>query len=180
MADWGTTTWYEKFKDFQSLLGFGGVILTLWWNAKLKRDEHKRVVDHQRTTLLAALRAELNASRKHYLTSLISLRDAGDDKAIIFCEPPRQVFDRSIEKLGLLTSEQTEGLIHTYQLLTTVPQIMRDENLLAIRARDGAAALPDEGANGAILFLDPAYNGDAKRYLEDGLRRLEKIISILS
>jgi hypothetical protein len=47
-------------------LGFAGVILALLTNARLNRKQHTRQVEHERTTLKAALSAELSIIRDSY------------------------------------------------------------------------------------------------------------------
>jgi hypothetical protein len=47
-------------------VGFTGVILTLATNASLARRQHVRQVEHERTVVRTALRAELEAIAKAY------------------------------------------------------------------------------------------------------------------
>jgi hypothetical protein len=58
--EWVTAENVDKYQGLiGTLVGFGGVMLTLWWNARLNRRQHERNFEQQRAAVVVALHAEL-------------------------------------------------------------------------------------------------------------------------
>src|SRR5215510_14563969 len=64
----GKVVFYNIVKDFQSglvgILGFIGVIITLWWNAHSAEQNRVHELDQARQTLQSALHQELQSIRE--------------------------------------------------------------------------------------------------------------------
>jgi len=55
----------ERFQTiFVGLLGFAGVMLTLWYNARVGRRQGERVLRNEQASICAALHAELTIRRE--------------------------------------------------------------------------------------------------------------------
>lgn len=177
MADWVATSWYERFKDFQSLLGFGGVILTLWWNAKLKRDEHERIIAHERKTLVAALRAELWANKQLHFRTLQQMEAENAKLAYFIMNPARDVFASATSKVGLLKPLQASGIIHAYSNLAIVPQALKETVSLLRTVRGDSTKLE---MNGDLLTIRATDFEVAIPVIKSTIEALEKEIEALT
>ena len=121
---------YQIAKDFQTLivgmLGFTGVIYTLYTNARLAREQHTRNVAHEREVLIKALRAELGLIKKSFSGKSISLEADREHADAFFPEETHtKVYHAFISKLGLLSPEQASAVIVAYTLVLEVPTRLR-------------------------------------------------------
>ncbi len=113
---------YEIFKNFQTLivgiLGFSGVMFTLYTNARIGREQVKNSIAHERGTLKTALSAELGLILA-YFYELAKTSDANGEKTSAFYpeEISQLVYRSFITKIGLLSSEQAAAVIKAYSLI---------------------------------------------------------------
>ncbi|MAZ02539.1 MAG: hypothetical protein CMN56_05315 [Sneathiella sp.] len=123
---------WDFLKDFQTgivgILGFAGVILTLWWNARLQRKSREHEIEIERKALHIALLTELNVVHKIFSYNIRTLSENMEkmrigqnlgDLAYGFDEPSR-VFDANIHKIGLLGQEGAGKVLSAFLPLATV------------------------------------------------------------
>jgi hypothetical protein len=95
---------------FGSLIAFVGVSCTLVWNANAARKLERFKSEQQRIALLAAIRAELTVFQSalqlplHQLFSSVGSSSTPEPEARFDYPalPPRIVFERNVDKIGLL------------------------------------------------------------------------------
>jgi hypothetical protein len=112
------------FKDYQTLVvgavGFLGVITTLSVNAWIARSVEKRKIAHDKRTLRTALVEEMKVQCEALKTAGDTLNQAkasGDEKQRHVLLPLHRftdVFDKSIEKLGLLGPPEVAAVLDAY------------------------------------------------------------------
>lgn len=97
----GPSGWQAFATIAVGLLGFSGVCLTLWWNARLAREKSEDERAHERETLARGLAAELRLAREAVERAKQAGLPADDEKLLV---PPltTEIFDRSGDRLGLL------------------------------------------------------------------------------
>jgi len=123
--------WPTLLKDYQSglvgLLGFTGVIVTLIVNAKLARRQHERKLADERAILRGALLAELTILRNVYQDRIEKVADRpGPGSGIIVpVHVISEVYNRLMDKLGLLTSDEAGKVISAYLLARELPENVR-------------------------------------------------------
>jgi hypothetical protein len=114
---------YELAKDFQSLMvgvvGFVGVIVTLWRNARLQRQLEERREDREAGALRTALIEELKQQREALRDTADSLATAQTSQdetqgSLIPLERFDTVFRRSLERLGLLERREVSAVFEAY------------------------------------------------------------------
>jgi hypothetical protein len=109
------------------LLGFAGVILTLLVNAYLQRAQDRRRAKQEARGLRIALMEELRVQRmvlEEVVESLDTAEnengDAGGRFGLVPLERYSRVFDRSIDKLGLLTGRELAYVFAAYLPLSAM------------------------------------------------------------
>lgn len=130
----------ERYQELVvGAVGFAGIIATLWANARAGRAQHSFERDTEAEGLRRALIEELCLVRESFESRATSLREAGTTghDALIPFERMTDVYQRSIERLGLLRHNEITALLRAYVLLMQMP------DKLAIMA--GAAARPSGG-----------------------------------
>jgi len=104
------------------LLGFTGVIVTMLANAKLQRNQYERKIKHETSSIRAAIRSELDANKKMLETRIRQLNEPTEYSDALI---PRKIYDdiykELLSKLGLLTDQEIEKVIHAYALITELP-----------------------------------------------------------
>ncbi|MDD2738674.1 MAG: hypothetical protein PHR94_07045 [Methylomonas lenta] len=117
---------YQLIKDFQSLIvgivGFSGVIITLFMNARLLRLQHQRNVDHERNTLKIALISELTLNQRVFSDkSEVSENNQEEIGAYYPIEAHTKIYQNFLGKLGLLSEEEAEVVVNAYTLIQELP-----------------------------------------------------------
>lgn len=114
---------FEKYQTFiVGILGFGGVIFTIYMNARLSRVQHERQVTHDREALRTALSSELGLIKK-----ILSGRceQVDEERAISSAFYPEhistEVYVHFIGNIGLLTQREIEAVIEAYALVNDLP-----------------------------------------------------------
>jgi hypothetical protein len=118
-----------NWKEYQTLivgaLGFTGVILTLLANAWLNRKQHTRQVEHERTALKAALSAELSIIRDSYVDRINMIGDGATQSMLVPLDTMTGVYEKAIEKIGLLSRDQVDRVLRAYLLVHQMPDRLR-------------------------------------------------------
>ncbi|MEO0344477.1 MAG: hypothetical protein AAF198_13675 [Pseudomonadota bacterium] len=100
-------SWYEFFEDFQTglagLLGFVGVMITLWWNARLSRKQQERETSLQAQAVRQAILAELIRYRNAYKTQ-------SELESLVTTKVPRLKRDVSEPLMGQIGVLANEGI----------------------------------------------------------------------
>ena len=126
------------------IVGFAGVIVTLYTNARIARTVRRAAIEHDRETLKASLIEELKILRHSFVTNaegLPQMEARGGEHAVTSAVDMTPVFDSQISKIGLLTKNQLEKSLSAYlqikQLGTTLPlvgdRLAPDQQLFRIR-----------------------------------------------
>jgi hypothetical protein len=125
----------DALKEFQSLvvgtLGFAGVILTLFVNAYLARKARRDSVNHDRSLIRIALLEELKIIESAFKSRVETIKAAEADGSIGILMPlatMTNVYDRLLDKLGLLNSAQIPKVMAAYLAVQQLP-----ERLMLIR-----------------------------------------------
>lgn len=110
----------EALRQFQAgitgVIGFAGVMLTMWWNARLARNARDAAIRHERETLSIALIEELKVLRDSYVNNAETAGKARLDEGAL--DVPMfqmtDVYDKMLDKLGLLSSDQVAAVMNAY------------------------------------------------------------------
>ena len=114
----------DFIKTYQTLivgvLGFVGVVATLFINAWLQRKTERRRIEHETRALRIALIEEMKAQRNALAHSAEGAKEAkntsgvGRQSALTPLRRWSDIFDSSLDKLGLLTSEEVAAVLDAY------------------------------------------------------------------
>jgi hypothetical protein len=112
------------------VLGFSGVILTLAINAWLARCADRRKIAHEANVLRTAIIEEMKIQRSALVNSEETLKQQVDLKktsptVLIPLQRFTEIFDKSIDKLGLLTSDEVAAILDAYLTLRQLTPKMR-------------------------------------------------------
>jgi hypothetical protein len=130
---------YEYIKAFQSglvgILGFIGVIITLWGNARLAERKRLRERDEERQTLRSALRQELTSIREELLNINRIVNQTPPTPVHFTLEEP-YVYRTLVKDIGTLGPETARRVIRVYRDVHLVTNVLRSlasnpENALA-------------------------------------------------
>ena len=126
---------YEVVKDFQSgivgILGFIGVIITLWWNAHVAVVARNEQLHDAQVTLQSALHQELVSIRQE----LVNIRTFASDKSLqslqFTLEQP-YVFHTLVKDIGILQAKKAQTVIRAYRdlylTMNTVRGLAKDQD----------------------------------------------------
>jgi type II secretory pathway pseudopilin PulG len=114
----GEVVFYNVIKDFQSglvgILGFIGVIVTLWWNAHSAEQTRAQELNQARQTLQSALHQELQSIREE----LANIRQYANDRSLqsfqFTLEQP-YVYRTLVKDIGILQPETARTVIRVYR-----------------------------------------------------------------
>jgi hypothetical protein len=120
----------EILEQFQTgivgVVGFVGVISTIYYNGKLAREQHARLLRHERMSLRTALCAELEVIRDTYVERSKTLTAVEDQQPSLLPEVSQAtIYQQLLEKVGLLTSQEVTSLIKAYALINELPVRVR-------------------------------------------------------
>jgi hypothetical protein len=114
-ADAGMT--HTFFKDYQSAIvgavGFLGVMLTLWVNARLARISRETTITHQRNSVRAAIAGELGLLE--YEAKLMLDEMEPNPIALLFQGfVPIEIYPSQMANIGALSMEEVRLVIRAY------------------------------------------------------------------
>jgi hypothetical protein len=152
---------YEVVKDFQSgivgILGFIGVIITLWWNAHVAAVARNEQLHDAQVTLQSALHQELVSIREE----LVNIRDAASDKSPLsfqFTLEQPYVFHTLVKDIGILQAKKAETVIRVYRdlylTMNTVRGLAKDQDKAVVTLE--AKKFPD--AIQSIAYIHDELN----------------------
>jgi hypothetical protein len=111
----------DVLREFQSgivgIIGFGGVIITLWSNARIARNQREAAIDHERQTLRTALTEELKmlrdayAHNAEYCARHVGKQGGSFDVPLL---EMTDLYESMRDKLGLLSPEQLAATLDAY------------------------------------------------------------------
>jgi hypothetical protein len=146
---------YNLIKDFQSglvgVLGFAGVIITLWWNAHLSEQTRLQELNQTRQTLQSALHQELWSVRQE-LRNIERYASDKSLKSFQFTLEKPYVYRTPIKDIGILKPEMARGVIRGHRDLYLVINLIR-----------GMAKNPDR----AVATIEAAQFQNAARAESD-------------
>lgn len=132
---------YNVIKDFQSgligILGFIGVIITLWWNAHSAEQTRVQERNQARHTLQSALQQELRSIREELANIK---RSAIDKSSAQFTLEQPYVYRTLVKDIGTLESETARTVIRVYRDLYLTMNLIRG----MARGQDKAVVTLDE------------------------------------
>ena len=163
---------FPKFQQIQTfvvgIIGFGGVAWSISHSAKLSRDQHARQVAHERETLRIALLAELTRNKVTISENVETLKYEEDSARILVpITPITSVYEKLLDKIGVLSEEQARAVMDAYLLLQDAPR----------RLKLIAESVPDLGNMGGEHILASARS--VRKLHEAILVRLEPAITAL-
>ena len=107
---------------FIGILGFVGVMITLWYNGKLAREQREDERNHERETLRAALIEELKINRTALRENADTLKGDPPEEtggAFIPTDPMDDVYRALVSRIGLLSQTEVSKIITAYLSLRT-------------------------------------------------------------
>ncbi len=119
-------TLWTVIETFQNLIvgiiGFGGVIFTLWFNSKEAREQRRDERQHDRETLRVALTEELKINRHSLKENMDSLKEQPPEKAggaFVPTDPMDDAYRAFIDRIGLLSKAEVSKVMDAYLMLQT-------------------------------------------------------------
>lgn len=129
----------EFIKQYQifcaGIMGLSGVVITILANGYYSRKQYARDIQKQKASISAAIKAELEVNRSTFEERIKAIEKAPGK----FCMPVKQfmdVYQKNLDKIGILDAEQVRRIVSTYLLIEEVPYfaqfhaIDRDDNYI--------------------------------------------------
>ena len=112
------------------VVGFAGVITAQFVNAYLARRQRRDAIDHERHTLRTALLEELRFLKLSYEDRAKMIKEVEDEHAqfgsfLVPTDTMSDAYQRLVDRIGLLTSEQAATAIQAYLAVRQVPAELR-------------------------------------------------------
>jgi hypothetical protein len=151
----GEVVLYNVIKDFQSglvgILGFIGVIVTLWWNAHSAEQTRAQELNQARQTLQSALHQELQSIGDE----LANIRQYANDRSLqsfqFTLEQP-YVYRTLLKDIGILHPETARNVIRVYRDLYLTMNTIR--GMAANQDKAVATMEAKQFQNAAIAVAD--------------------------
>jgi hypothetical protein len=96
------------------ILGFGGVILTLWYNAHAARRQGERVLKNEQASICAALHAELTIRRDSIQKGIADFGANRVGEIVIPIKPMSAVYHALLPRIGVLSSRKVRVVMYAY------------------------------------------------------------------
>lgn len=127
MGPYDDITFFTKYQTFLvGLLGFLGVMATLWWNARQARAAREETVRHERATLRTAMIEELRLVKGAFeLRIEQTARDSRADFSYVPKRLPILIYDRLLDRIGILSSSEVAAIMHAYGIVQQLPDRLR-------------------------------------------------------
>ena len=123
---------YNTVKDFQSgivgILGFTGVIITLFVNADLAQLTRHEQIKQSRVVLQTALQQELTSIKEELVNINEGVKKGGTQPVGFTLEEP-YVYRTLVKDIGVLEPEQTKEVIRVYRDLYLIMNALRGLSL---------------------------------------------------
>jgi hypothetical protein len=114
-----TPDWYDAIRDFQSLavgiVGFTGVILTLFISARQARTALAETIEHQRRALRVAVVEELKQIKASLSEGLDAIHDPHLPAPVLLVPMlATEIYSMVVKDIGLLRTDQAQAVILAY------------------------------------------------------------------
>ena len=164
----------QFFKCYQAfivgVLGFSGVIFTIFMNSKISRDQHSRQIKHEQETVRTAIYSELEVIRKIFQDRCKMDEETGGIESAFFPEEiSNLVYVNFINKIGLLSNKEIESVIEAYALISDLPLRLK---LLSV-GHDSSFDRPGH------IFISSEYSKTAIEMHKSFLPKIESALSVL-
>ena len=163
-------TLLATIKEFQSLfvgiIGFGGVMLTIWLNASQARKQRQDERQHNRATLRTALIAELKIHRN----SIDENRDRNDGISestgyVVPTDPMDDVYRAFTPRIGLLSREEVRKVLLAYLSIRAYHAKLF---LIGVPFQTGDRNIHIPSKNGSYLFaMQEGLTGPIEMAIEE-------------
>jgi hypothetical protein len=131
----------ERFQTiFVGILGFAGVMLTLWYNARAGRLQGERVLKNEQASICAALHAELTIRRESMTKAIADFGAVRDGKIVVPINPISAVYHALLPRIGVLSSRKVRVVMYAYLTDDTLLK-----SLILLGKRDGDYVSVDAG-----------------------------------
>jgi hypothetical protein len=160
----------EKYQTLVvGLVGFTGVIATLYANSRLDRMQHEREILHEERALRQALISELRILQG-ILEDRSQTKSEGQYSDCMFpAHIPDTVYRTFLPRIGILSSEEVPAVMGAYVLIAELPQRLW---LLS------PAANVDRGSQ-EYIYIEKKYLATAVGIHKAFLKEVSKAISVL-
>lgn len=116
----------EKYQTLVvGLLGFSGVIFTLYANSTLNRKQHQREIEQEQRTLRQALLAELRIIHSILQDRSQSTSDSEYKDCLFPARIPDTVYKAFLPRIGILSGEEVSAVMRAYVLVAELAQRLR-------------------------------------------------------
>ena len=162
---------FDKYQTFiVGILGFGGVIFTIYMNARLSRVQHDRQIEHDKKALRTAICSELTLI-KNIFCHRCEQADKDDEPSSVFypVHISTEVYAQFINKIGLLSQYEIETVMEAYALVNDLPIRLQ----LLTTDHDSSFDRP------GYIFIDAKYAEAAIGVHKSFLPKIEKAIKTL-
>jgi hypothetical protein len=114
---------FEKYQTFiAGIIGFIGVIFTIYYNAKQARLQHTRELNHKKLAVRTALIEELTLILSSYQDRIEMLTlEKCTNSVLIPTNVPNQAYMQLISEIGILDSNEIKLVMTAYQLANELP-----------------------------------------------------------
>lgn len=145
--------WYPVFKDFQdiigALLGFTGVVITLWYNGHAARVQERRIRKQEANAIRSAIKAELSNLENDFQSNFGKLSEEGPPYLKIPVKHLADMYKTYLDRLYYLTPDEIAAIAMAYQVLDNVSA--------GICARRGTPPTEEEQKLGYITIMQEHF-----------------------
>ena len=162
---------FEKYQTFiVGILGFGGVIITIYMNARLSRSQHERQIAHDRRAFRTAISSELRIIKKILDGRCKQIDEDGEKSSAFYPEHiSTEVYNKLINKIGLLSQHEIETVIEAYALVNDLPIRLR------LLSTEHDTSFKRQG----YIYIDAGHESTAIGVHKSFLPKIEKAIQTI-
>ena len=165
-----TVDWING-QNVATFVGFTGVMVTLWWNARLQRQQHEREAKHERAAVACVLLAELKANLDTFTGDLNTLQSIKPDASLARpLKPNMTLYESHLDRLGRLDIETLTAVASAYAYIRTIPERL----ILAITMSVGVPS-----TSHGFLITPPEALKLPQLYLEEAIPELQQAVVLL-
>ena len=105
----------ERFQTiFVGILGFAGVMVTLWYNARAGRLQGERILKNEQASICAALHAELTIRKEAITKAVADFGAIRDGKIVAPINPMSAVYHALLPRIGVLSPRKVRVVMYAY------------------------------------------------------------------
>lgn len=113
----------ELVQGYQNLLvgivGFAGVMITLWYGAKSARGQRKEELNQECVAISVALVAELEINLNALEEGIRRIKESSDDAIQISTESMDEAYTSFLSRIGLLSQDKVRRTMKAYLSIRT-------------------------------------------------------------